>query len=129
MEQWIVALLILAAITVAMIGQGWVSFLEHHRRKQAMDVIKAAIEAGKDVPQEIYDQLNVATGPTGQEPWTEVVIFTALSVGFAVGFATSDGERQMAFLAITAAMMVTAVGCLILALMRRSAKRRRNGGQ
>jgi hypothetical protein len=100
-----------------MIGQGFASLLEHQRRKQAMDVIKAAIEAGKEAPPIVYEQLR-AKG-TGQAPWSEVVVFTALSFGFWLAYGTADesGERT-AFLVVAATMTVTALGCLGLALMR-----------
>jgi hypothetical protein len=124
MDEWMVALLIFGAITVAMIGQGWVSLLEHQRRKQAMEVIKAAIEAGKEAPPVVYEQLG-ETGITGKPPWTEVVIFTALSFGFWIAYGTADeqGERT-AFLVVAATMTVTALGCLALALLRPGGPRR-----
>ena len=119
MEKWAVALLIFAAVTVAMIAQGWVSFLEHQRRRQAMDVIKAAIEAGKEAPPIVYEQLRKEDEP--KSPWTEVIVFTALSAGFWFAFSQSEGNQRTAFLVIAATMTVAAIGCLVLGLIRRGA--------
>lgn len=115
-DTWMVALFIFGAVTVAMIGAGWAQYLEHQRRRQAMDVIKAAMEAGKEPPQVVYDQLAKA----GQQkaPWSEVVVFTALSFGFWLAFANAAGESRTAFLVVAATMTVTALGCLALAIMR-----------
>lgn len=116
MEDWMVALLIFGAVTVAMIGQGFQSLLEHQRRKQAMDVIKAAIEAGKEPPQILYEQI----GNTNQSkpPWSEVVVFTALGFGFWIAYANAAPEDKTPFLVVAATMTVTALGCLGLAIMR-----------
>lgn len=125
MDEWLVALFIFGAITVAMVGQGWISLLEHQRRKQAMDVIKAAIEAGKEPPPVIYDQLG-DSGLTGKPPWTEVVIFTALGFGFWVAYATAEEGDRTAFLVVASTMTVTALGCLALALFRPGARKPRD---
>ena len=114
-DPWMVAFFIFGAVTVSMIGAGWAQLLEHNRRKQAMEVIKAAIEAGREPPQIVYDQL----GQSSQKPpWSEVVVFTALGFGFWIAFAQSDGSSRTAFLVVAATMTVTALGCLALAIMR-----------
>lgn len=124
MEQWMIALLIVVAVTVGMIGQGWVSLLEHQRRKQAMELIKVSLEAGKEPPQQLYDMLDPKGGVTGQPPWIEVVLFSALSVGFWLAYATMvDSSQREAFLVIAATMTVTALGCLALALFRPGRRR------
>lgn len=115
-DRWLVALFIFAAVTVGMIAQGWVSLLEHHRRRQAMDIIKAAIEAGKEPPQVIYDQLSKADAP--KQPWTEVVLFGALSAGFWIAYANAEADSRTAFLIVASTMTVTALGALALALLR-----------
>jgi len=81
-----------------------------------MDIIKAAMEAGKEAPPVVYAQLR----PAGRSkpPWTEVVIFSAMSFGFWIAFANADGDQRTAFLVVAATMTVTALGCLGLALMR-----------
>jgi hypothetical protein len=117
MENWAIALFIFGAVAIGMIGQGWMSFLDHQRRTQTLELIKAMLAAGKDPPKQLYDQL--AQGNQPKAPWSEVVIFTALSVGFWLAFIYSDaGGRRTAFFVIAASMTVTAVGCLILALTR-----------
>jgi hypothetical protein len=64
----------------------------------------------------LYDSL--AHGDQAKAPWSEVVVFTALSFGFWLAFLYADGGRRTAFLVIAASMTVTALGCLVLALTR-----------
>lgn len=116
MENWAIALFIFGAVAVGMIGQGWVSFLDHQRRTQTLDVIKAMLAAGKDPPQQLYDQLTQANQT--KPPWSEVVVFTTLSFGFWLAYANADDGRRTAFLVVAASMTVAAMGCLALALMR-----------
>lgn len=116
LSQGAVAAFILVAVTIGMMGQAFVSLLEHNRRKMAMEVIKAAIEAGKEPPQQLYDQLSKADQT--KAPWSEVVLFTALAFGFWIAFAQTDGDKRIAFLVVAATMTVSAVGCLGLAIMR-----------
>jgi len=115
-DDWMVALFIFGAVTVSMLGAGWSQWLEHQRRSQAMDVIKAALEAGKEPPAIVYDQINKANQT--KPPWGEVVVFSALGFGFWIAFANADGEDKTAFMVIAATMTVTALGCLALAIMR-----------
>ena len=117
MENWAIGLFIFGAVAFAMIGQGWVSFLEHKRRTQTLELIKAMLAAGKDPPHQLYDQLTHAND--AKAPWSEVVVFTALSFGFWLAYANADDGRRTAFFVIAASMTVTAVGCLALALTRR----------
>ncbi len=114
LDPWMVAFFIFSTITISMLGAGWVQLLEHNRRKQAMEVIKAAMEAGREPPQIVYDQLSK---PSAKAPWSEVVIFTALGFGFWIAFANADGDSRTAFLVVAATMTVTALGCLALAIM------------
>ena len=48
MENWAVALFIFGAVAVGMIGQGWVSFLDHQRRTQTLELIKAMLAAERN---------------------------------------------------------------------------------
>lgn len=116
LEKWMVAALIFGAIAISMLGAGWSQYLEHQRRKQAMDVIKAAIEAGREPPQIIYDQLS--TSQQQKPPWSEVVIFTALGFGFWLAYANAEAANRAAYLVVASTMTVTALGCLALAIMR-----------
>ncbi|MBI3438202.1 MAG: hypothetical protein HY054_06060 [Proteobacteria bacterium] len=120
MENWAIALFIFGAVTVGMLGQGWVSLLEHQRRTQTLDLIKALLAAGKDPPQQLYDQLTQSNQP--KAPWTEVVVFSALSFGFWLAFFYSEGGRRTAFLVVAASLTVTAIGCIVLALTRPGAR-------
>lgn len=116
MENWMVALFIFAAVVVAMLGAGWSQLLEHKRRSQAMDLIKTAIEAGREPPAIVYEQISKAE--QGKAPWSEVVIFTALGFGFWVAYANAPPDDRMPYLVVAATMTMTALGCLALALTR-----------
>lgn len=115
-DNWMVAAFIFGAVAVAMLGAGWSQWLEHKRRSQAMDVIKAAIEAGREAPPMVYDQLKKAG--EAKPPWGEVVVFSALGFGFWIAFANAADEERTAFMVVAATMTVTALGCLALAIMR-----------
>ena len=129
MENWMVALLIAGAVVLGMIGQAWVSMLEHSRRSQVLDVIKAVLTAGKEPPPLLYEQLRQADRV--KPPWSEVVVFGALSFGFWIAFATAEGAPRTAFLVVAMTMTATSLGCLGLALLRpdRSNKTRDDDGQ
>ncbi|MEZ5957030.1 MAG: hypothetical protein R3C27_07475 [Hyphomonadaceae bacterium] len=111
-----VALFIFGAVAISMLGAGWSQWLEHKRRSQAMDVVKAALEAGKEPPAIIYEQLNKSK--ESKPPWGEVIVFSALGFGFWLAFANADEENRTAFLVVASTMTVTALGCLALAIMR-----------
>jgi len=115
-DNGLVALFIFGAVSVSMIGAGWAQWLEHKRRSQAMDVIKAAIEAGKEPPAIVYEQISKAN--QSKPPWSEVVVFSALGFGFWIAFSQADGDSRTAFLVVASTMTVTALGCLALAIMR-----------
>jgi hypothetical protein len=124
MEHWMVALFIFAAITVGMLGAGWAQWLEHRRRSQAMDVIKAALQAGKEPPAIVYDQISKAG--QSKPPWSEVVVFTALGFGFWIAYSQAAPDDKLPFLVVAASMTVTAIGCLALAIMRPDRGRDKN---
>lgn len=124
MEQGIVAYLIVLAVCVGMAGQAWVSWLDHKRRSQAMDVIKAAIEAGREPPPQLYAQLEKADVLGNKRPWSEVVLFGALGVGFWIAYANAESDKSVAYLVIAATMTATSLGCLALALFRPGQSRR-----
>ncbi len=115
-DNWMVALFIFGAVAISMLGAGWAQWLEHKRRSQAMDVIKAALEAGKEPPPIVYQQINKSN--SSKPPWSEVVIFTALGFGFWIAFANAEGDSKTAFMVVASTMTVTALGCLALAIMR-----------
>lgn len=115
-DNWMVALFIFGAVTISMLGAGWSQWLEHKRRSQAMDVIKTALEAGKEPPAIIYEQISKAN--QSKPPWGEVVTFSALGFGFWLAFANADGDNRTAFMVVASTMTVTALGCLALAIMR-----------
>jgi hypothetical protein len=116
MERWMVAAFIFAAISVGMLGAGWAQWLEHKRRTQAMDIIKAALEAGKEPPAIVYEQIQKAG--QSKPPWGEVVVFSGLGFGFWIAYANAADDDKTPFLVIAATMTVTAMGCLALAIMR-----------
>jgi hypothetical protein len=116
MEDWVVAAFIFGAVAIGMLGAGWGQWLEHKRRSQAMEVVKIALEAGKEPPPIVYEQIN----KSGQSkpPWGEVVVFSALGFGFWIAYANAAPDDKIPFLVIAATMTVTALGCLALAIMR-----------
>ena len=114
-DNWMVALFIFGAVAVSMLGAGWSQWLEHKRRSQAMDLIKAALEAGKEPPAIVYEQIKKTN--QSKPPWSEVVIFTALSFGFWLGFANAEGDSRTSFMVVASTMTLTALGCLALAIM------------
>lgn len=116
MEEWMVALFIFGAVAVAMMAAAWSQLLEHHRRKQAMEVIKAAIEKGVEPPAVIYEQIASAGQP--KPPWSEVVVFTSLALGFWIAYAQAAPDDKTPFLVVAATMSATALGCLALAVIR-----------
>lgn len=116
MENTTIMLFIFGAVAIGMIGQGWVSLLEHQRRRQTLDVIKAALQAGKEPPAELYALLK--NDSAQRAPWGEAFVFGVLAVGFWLAFALMGGERRMAFLVIAATMTVTSLGSAAFVLMR-----------
>jgi hypothetical protein len=116
LERWMVAAFIFGAVTIGMLGAGWAQWLEHKRRSQAMDIIKAALDAGKEPPAIVYEQISKAG--QSKPPWGEVVVFSGLGFGFWVAYASAPADDKIPFLVIAATMTVTALGCLALAIMR-----------
>jgi hypothetical protein len=115
-ERWMVAAFIFAAISVGMLGAGWAQWLEHKRSTKAMVIIKAALEAGKEPPAIVYEQIQKAG--QSKPPWGEVVVFSGLGFGFWIAYANAAADDKTPFLVIAATMTVTAMGCLALAIMR-----------
>lgn len=115
MERWVVAAFIFAAVSVGMAAQAWISWLDHKRRSKALDVIKAAIEAGREPPRELYEQLessSLAGLGFSKRPWGEAIMFAAVAIGFWFAFgAAGDAETREKFMLVAAIMSVTAVGC------------------
>jgi hypothetical protein len=116
MENWMVAAFIFGAISISMIAAGWAQWLEHKRRSQAMDIIKIALEAGKEPPAIVYEQIDKAG--RSKPPWGEVVVFSALGFGFWIAYANAAVDDKTPFLVVASTMTLTALGCLALAIMR-----------
>lgn len=122
MESTTVAAFIFGAVAVGMGAQAWVSWLEHRRRTKALDVIKAAIEAGREPPQQLYDQLEAepyANMGLSKRPWGEAILFGTLALGFWIAFGVADGGGQREkYLLVAAVMSAASAGCLALAIFR-----------
>lgn len=125
MENWQTGLFILTAIAIGVGAQTWVAWLEHKRRTQALDIIRTALAAGKDLPPRFYEQLSQAGD--AKAPWTEAIVFCALAIGFAVAFYLDGGHRS-AYLVIAATMGATGLACLALALQRSGKSRHDDQG-
>ena len=78
--------------------------------------LKAALEAGKEPPAIVYEQVDKAG--RSKPPWSEVVVFSALGFGFWIAYANAAPDDKTPFLVVAATMTVTALGCLALAIMR-----------
>lgn len=116
MERWMIALIVCGAVTIGMALQAWTSWLEHKRRTQAMDVIKAALEAGKEPPPALYQLIDQPQAKQQKRPWNEVIVFTALGAGFWFAYFQAEAEQQDAFMFVASVMSITAIVCLALAL-------------
>lgn len=116
MDNVYIMAFIFGAVAVGMIGQGWASLLEHQRRRQTLDVIKAALQAGKEPPPELYALLKKESAPRAS--WGEAFVFGVLALGFWLAFAFLGEERRIAFFVIAATMTVTSLGSLAFALMK-----------
>ena len=115
MGPMVIVVIVIVALVTASMGAALGQMLEARRRVAAMEVIKAAMAAGREPPREVLDELTRA----GQRrpPWTEVIAFTALAVGFWVAFnRVGDESSQTAFMVVASTMTVTAAGLLVLAL-------------
>lgn len=122
MDRWMVAAFIFAAIAVAMAAQGWVSWLEHKRRSKALDVIKAAIEAGREPPAQLYEQMEadpMAQMGLSKRPWGEAFVFGAVAIGFWIALAFNDqSDSRDKFVLVASIMSAASIGCLALAAFR-----------
>jgi hypothetical protein len=111
----VILTIVLVAVITGAAGVAWGQWLEHRRRVAAMDVIKAALMAGKEPPAIVMAELTRAGHR--KPPWNEVVVFTALSFGFWVAFGTAGEPARTAFLTVAVTMTVTALGVLLIALI------------
>ena len=126
MGPMVVLVIVLTAVLTAAGGAAWGQWLEHRRRVAAMDVIKAALAAGKEAPREVLDE--IARAGQREAPWSAVIAFTALALGFWVAWGrTGGGDASTAFLVVAVTMTVTAGGLLILALMSPGRRRLQAG--
>lgn len=117
MERWIVVALVMVAVTVGVLGQAWVSWLQHRRRMRTMDLIQASLDAGREPSEHLYDE--IAHDRSGAAPpVAEVVIFSALATGFWIAWFNAEGDERVPFLSVAAAMTITAVGSLLLVILR-----------
>jgi len=116
MGPMVILVIVVTAVVTAALGAAWAQMLEYRRRAAAMEVIKAAIVAGREPPREVLNELTGSGAGQGSQ-WSVVVAFTALSVGFWIAWwRTQNQEVATAFLVVAATMTVTAAGCALLAL-------------
>ena len=96
------------------------------RSREVMNVIKAYVDQGKEVPPEL---LRMAQADwQGEQPqhtpqqsnWWSFFIFTALAVGFSVGWWFIRAEvYAFAFLIVAVTMGILAIGALVIAATSR----------
>ena len=122
MESTMVAVFLFGAVFVGMAAQAWVSWLEHQRRSKTLDVIKAALEAGREPPQQLYDQLEpepYSNLGLSKRPWGEAILFATLAIGFWIAFGVADaGDQRDKYLLVAGVMSAAAIGCAALAIFR-----------
>lgn len=128
MEREMVAAFILAAVVIGVSAQAWVSWLDHKRRTKTLDVIKSAMEAGREPPRELYAQLEAgpyASLGLSNRPWGEAAVFAAVAIGFWIAFgAQPEGDQREKLLFVAAFMSAMSIGCAALALFRPGQRRR-----
>lgn len=127
-ERWMVAAFIFLAVSVGVIAQAWVSWLEHKRRTKALDVIKAAIEAGREPPPQVYQQLEsdpmAGLGMSlSEKPWGEGLLFAALGAAFWIAVVAGDPSDRNKYMLVAGVMSASAVFCFGLAAFRSQRKR------
>lgn len=115
MGEIYLGVVVFGAVMLATAAVGWSQWLDHRRRMKALDVIKTALERGAEPPALVYAELTKSGA--ARPPWAEVVIFTALAVSFWVAYWQIGGDEAKRFMIIATAFSVTAVGCLVLALL------------
>jgi hypothetical protein len=133
MERWAIALLIAVTVSIGVLGQAWVSWLDHRRRVKAMELIRAELDAGRAPAPQLYDQIGTEDGSTpfskpSAPPIVELIVCAALAVGFwTAHFARPDDSEGPAFIAVAAAMTVAAFACLVMVVLR--SRRRDDDGR
>ncbi|NWG53910.1 MAG: hypothetical protein HXY28_09340 [Hydrogenophilaceae bacterium] len=115
---------VFGGVLVAMGSVAWAQWLDHRRRMKALDVIKAALERGMEAPAPVYAELSKDAAK--RPPWSEVIIFTALGVAFWVAYFRIGGDSADRYAVIATAFTVTALGCLVVALLPRGAGKARD---
>lgn len=114
---------VVVSVLTAGFGVAWGQMIDARRRAQVLEVVKAAIEAGREPPPQLYEEL--ARIGERRPPWTEFIVFTALAVGFWVASARmAPQDGQVAFLTVASTMSVVSLGMLLLALSARGNGRR-----
>ncbi|MBI1186230.1 MAG: hypothetical protein GC206_02690 [Alphaproteobacteria bacterium] len=115
MSEIYLGVVVFGAVMLAAAAMGWSQWLDHRRRMKALDVIKAALERGAEPPALVYAELT--RGRAAKPPWSEVIVFTALAVSFWVAYWRIGGDDAVRFMVVATAFTVTAIGCLVVALM------------
>ncbi len=122
MDRLEIVLLVVGLVLLAAAQQTWTSWLEHQRRTKALDVIKAAYEAGRDPPRELFEEFEAepyAMFGLSKRPWAEAIVFGAVGGAFWIAYAMGAGDdRQQTFLLVAALMTLFAIVCAVLAFFR-----------
>lgn len=102
----------------------WGMIASERRAREAMGVIKSYVDQGKEPPQELVDlaaggddHRHVPRHSRGQSGAWSLVTFTALAVGFGVGYyVVRDEKFGFAFLIVALVMGVMALGAFLMLL-------------
>jgi hypothetical protein len=123
MGPLVILVIVLVAVVTAFAAAAWGQFVDLRRKIAMMDLVKAAYAAGRDPPAAILEEL--ARSGAREAPWSAVIAFSALAVGFWIAYARLDvADGKIAFLVVAATLTMTALGTFILALA--SGRRRRD---
>lgn len=107
-------------------GMGFTGMRSSERRsREVMNVIKAYVDQGKDVPPELLrmaqaDWQGDHPATPHQSNWWSFFVFTALAVGFSAGWYFVRAESwSFAFLIVAITMGILALGALFIAITSR----------
>ena len=117
-------------ITVAVLSAAAMMMVEQiertKRSNKALEVIQIALQQGKEPAPELYRALEPAGPEKTDQRWSNVIVFSALAVGFGAAAFTAypeGGARFQAFAIIGAAMTAAAIGSLLYALFAKKPMR------
>jgi hypothetical protein len=121
-----VTIAIALAAFVGLALMGWGMWLEHRQERRVLDIVAAAIEAGREPPAELLARLAgpggaEATGPRRRALQRLTILFLVVAAAcFVASWAATEAAREQALLLAAAILGLAGVGlALVLAFGRR----------